>query len=76
MQLTIEGESENNINFLHIKISKDKNNVQFTVFRKAKATDIIFPNDSCYPPEYKLAAFSYLISRMPTYPKNYFGKTK
>jgi hypothetical protein len=47
-----------------------------TIFRKPTATDIIIPNDSCHPPEYKLAAIRCLISHMLIYPINDFGKTK
>jgi hypothetical protein len=42
----------------------------FNIYRKPSATDIIFRNDSCQPPEYNLAAIRYLTNRLSTYTMN------
>jgi hypothetical protein len=67
---------ENGINFLDITISKVDHKISFNVYRKPTATDIIIPNDSCHPPEQKLAAIKYLINRLSTYPMNETNKRK
>jgi hypothetical protein len=56
----MEEEYKNKINFLDISISKDNNNIQFSIYRKSTATDTIIPNDSYHPPEHKFAAVRYL----------------
>ena len=48
----------------------------FSIYRKPMATDIIIPNDSCHPPEHKLAAIRYLTNCLSTYPMNETEKRK
>jgi hypothetical protein len=45
----MEEVSENQANFLVSTISTDGNNIQFSVYRKLFATDIIIPNNSYEP---------------------------
>jgi len=54
IQFSMEKESGNRINFLHIANSKDENNIQFAIYRKHTVTDIIIPYDSYHTPEHKL----------------------
>ena len=43
IKFTIEKETENNINFLDISIHNRRDNLEFNVYRKPTATDVIFP---------------------------------
>jgi len=74
---TMEEEVNNRINLPDITISKvdHKISFKFNVYRKPTATNII-PNDSCHPPEQKLAAITCLINRLSTYPMNETNKRK
>ena len=74
MHSTMEDEFKNKINFLDITISKDDNNIMFSIYRKPTETDI--PNVSCHPPEHKLAAVRYLTNRLSTHPTNNTEKEK
>jgi hypothetical protein len=55
MHFTIEEEVDNRINFLDITITKVDHKISFNTYRKPTATGIIILNDSCHPPEQKLA---------------------
>jgi len=72
----MEEETNNSIHFLDITISKDENKVSFKVYRKSTTTYIIIPNDSCHPPEQKLAAVKYLVNRLSAYPINKTNERK
>jgi hypothetical protein len=76
IEFTIEAEKENQINFLDITISKEKDNLSFDIYRKPTTTDTIIPNDFCHPHEHKLAAVRYLTNRMETYNLNVINKDK
>ena len=71
-KLTMETETDNNINFLYISIRKERNrlSVSIRVYRKPTATNVIIPKDSCHPPEHKHAAIRYLLNRMNSYSLN------
>jgi len=56
---TTEEEVDNGINFLDISISKVDYKISFNMYRKAIVSDIIIPNDSCHPPDHKLATIKY-----------------
>ena len=73
MHFTMEEEVDNRINFLDSTISRVDNTISFNIYRKPTATDII-PNDSCHPPEHKLAAIRYLTNCLSTYPRNETNK--
>ena len=64
MTFTMEEEVDNRLNFLDITISKTDHKISFSICRKPAATVLIIPNDSCHPPEQKLAAIRYLIDSL------------
>jgi hypothetical protein len=51
-KFAIEKETNNQINFLDITITKNENLLSFNIYRKPTTTDTIIPNDSCHPPEH------------------------
>ena len=65
LQFTIETEKDNRLNFLDITITKNnkKNILEFQIYRKPTATDIIIPYNSSSPYEHKKAAFLHLFHR-------------
>ena len=73
---TMEEEINNSINFLDITIYKTDHNISFNIYRKPTATDIIIPNDSCHPPEQRMAANRYLANRLLTYPMSDTNKKR
>jgi hypothetical protein len=68
LQITIEKEKDNVINFLDITIIKNPDNIQYSIYRKPTTADNIVHNTSCHPTEHNMLAISYLIHRMNTYP--------
>jgi hypothetical protein len=60
LKFTIEKETENKINFLDISITRNDDSLSFSIYRKPTTTDTIIPNDSCHPPEHKMAAIKFL----------------
>jgi hypothetical protein len=66
IQFTIEEEIDK-INFLDLSISRTPNHLQFRIFRKPTATDIMIHNTSCHPTKHKMLGINYLINRI-TYP--------
>jgi hypothetical protein len=67
MKFTLEKEQNKRINFLDITITKNQDGLSFKIYRKPTTTDIIIPNDSCYPREHKTSAIRYYCNRMKTY---------
>jgi hypothetical protein len=43
-------------------------NLQFGIYRKPTATDIMIHNKSCHPSEHKWSGITYLINQLRTYP--------
>jgi hypothetical protein len=68
IKFTIEKENHKSINFLDIGIHREKENFQFSIYRKKTATDIIIPSDSCHPQEHKTSGIKYLLNRAYNYP--------
>jgi hypothetical protein len=68
LQLTLEEEEDRMIHFLDITIFRHNNNIQFLIFRKPTATDVIIPYDSYHPNEQKFSVIRYLKNRNVTYP--------
>jgi hypothetical protein len=74
INFAIEREKHESVNFLDLGIHWNDKNIQFSVYRKFTQTDIIIPNSSCHPSEYKLSGINYLLRRLHTYPIT--GKAK
>jgi hypothetical protein len=68
IKFTIKKENHKFINFLDIGIHREKENFQFSIYRKKTATDIIIPSDSCHPQEHKTSGIKYLLNRAYNYP--------
>ena len=67
MKFTLEEEENNKINFLDTTIAKGHDSLLFEIYRRPTTTDVIIPNDSCYPGEHKTAAIRYFYNRMKSY---------
>jgi hypothetical protein len=68
IKFTTEKENHKSINFLDIGIHREKDNFQFSIYRKQTATDIIIPSDLCHPQERKISGIKYLLNRAYNYP--------
>jgi hypothetical protein len=68
IKFTVEEESNKSINFLDIGIHREKENIQFSIYRKKTATGTITPSDSCQPQEHKISGIKYLLNRVYNYP--------
>jgi hypothetical protein len=68
IQFTIETETHNKLNYLHLTITNLHNTLALIIYGKPTFTDLIIHNDSCHPQEHKNAAINYLINHMNTYP--------
>jgi hypothetical protein len=68
MQFKIEMETENRLNFLDTAIHRMQRKLQFSIYRKPTATDIMIHSQSCHPREHKWSGIAYLINRLRTYP--------
>jgi hypothetical protein len=68
IQFSIKEENNKQINFLDLSITRIHNSLQFGIFRKPTATDIMIHNTSCHLIEHKISGISYLINRAITYP--------
>jgi hypothetical protein len=64
----VEEEGNNQINFLDLSIIRTCNKLEFGIFRKPTATDVMIHNRSCHPIEHKLSGINYLINRITSYP--------
>jgi hypothetical protein len=63
LKFTMEEEKDNSINFFEITITKKKDHLSYTIYRKPTTTDSIIPNDSCHPTQHKMAAIRILTKR-------------
>jgi hypothetical protein len=68
IQFSVEEECNNQKNFLDLSIVRTCNKLEFGIFRKPTATDIMIHNRSCHPKEHKLSGINYLINRITSYP--------
>lgn len=55
LKFTVEEKANNKIHFLDVIISRGKNILQFTIYRKPTTINMFTPNDTCHPLEFKLA---------------------
>jgi len=70
LKLTPTHEDNAQISFLDILITRQKNDLSISIYRKPTTTDTTINYISNHPMEHKLAAFRYYINRMITFPLN------
>jgi hypothetical protein len=51
LKFTVEEKAKNKIHSLDVIISRGKNILQFTIYRKPTTAIMITPNDTCHPLE-------------------------
>ncbi|XP_036320425.1 uncharacterized protein LOC118734935 [Rhagoletis pomonella] len=78
IKFTMEQEMQGKLNYLDltIKINKSTNSLQYEIFRKPTATDIIIHNTSNHPHQHKKAAFRQMINRIERIPLTKEGYNK
>jgi hypothetical protein len=64
---SLELESNQQINFLNITVSRNNDTFEFNIYRKPTYTDTIIPYNSCHPSEQKLAALRYFSNQLNSY---------
>jgi hypothetical protein len=67
LQFTLKLENNNILNCVGLSISRKNMEMEFHVYRKCAYSDVIFPFNSFYPVEHKLATLRFLNSRLKTY---------
>jgi hypothetical protein len=67
LNFTIEKETDRQINFIDITISRETNRFATDVYRKPTYTDTIIPRDSRHPNEQKMAKIRYFYNRLNQY---------
>jgi len=70
LQLNPTTETEGQINFLDLTITRKTTNLEIDIFRKPTKITNTINNFSNHPQEHKLAAYRYYIQRMLTLPLN------
>jgi hypothetical protein len=68
IQFKLESETESRLNFLDLTIHRMQDKLQYDIYRKPTATDIMIHSQSCHPREHKWSGISYLVNRLNTYP--------
>jgi hypothetical protein len=68
IKFTIEKEVNNQINYLDLIITKEKDKFTYALYRKPTTTHAILHNQSCHPGEHKKAATRFLFNHLNTYP--------
>jgi hypothetical protein len=56
------------VNFLDLTIQRERDKLNFTIYRKPTSTGIIIQNSSCHPNEHKIASNNCLTNRLYSYP--------
>jgi hypothetical protein len=67
VKFTIEKEENNKINFLDLSISKTRNRIQLSIYRKPTTTHLIIHNNLWHPPPPQHKR-TYLLNRINQYP--------
>jgi hypothetical protein len=62
LKFTMEQETQNRINYRELTIKKNQNELNFEIYRKPAATDLILRNTSCHPYEHKKSTVNYLYN--------------
>ena len=70
IQFTEEKEYHNKSNYLDINITSYSNNLQYAIYRKPTSINIIIPNHSHHPPQYKMAPVYSLFNETYKVPIN------
>jgi hypothetical protein len=70
IQLRSSPESNNNVNFLDLSITRGPTRLNIGIYRKPTTTDTTINFLSNHPPEHRLASYRFLIRRMLTLPPN------
>jgi hypothetical protein len=68
INFTVEKEKNQKLHFLDLIIHREHNKLDYMIYKKPTATDILIHNSSCHPNEHKLASINYLTNRVHTYP--------
>ena len=68
MKFTLEVEDNGKLNFLDLTVSRHGNKIQFGIYRKPTATDIVIHATSHHPVTHKMAAFHSMIGRLLSVP--------
>jgi hypothetical protein len=76
LKLTPTHEDNAQISFLHILITRQKNDLSISIYRKPMTTDTTISYISNHPMKHKLAAYRYYINRMIAIPSNSENRNK
>ena len=76
IKFTLDIEKENKINFLDLTLIKNRNKIEFNIFRKPTNTDLIIPYQSNHDISQKLSAFQSLYFTAYNLPLNSNGLKK
>jgi hypothetical protein len=66
----MENEITSEINFLDTTISRAYDCLQFRIYRKPTANNVLIHSNSCHPAEHNMSGKNYLINRLVAYPIN------
>jgi hypothetical protein len=64
----METQRDKKLNSLDISIYRTQRDLEFGIYRKPTATDIMIHNKSCHPRKHKWSGIEYLINRLQKYP--------
>jgi hypothetical protein len=67
LQFTMELESNNNLHYLDLNITRTNTTLTYNIFRKPTVTSTTLHNTSCHPYEHEKAAYKYLQDRVNSY---------
>lgn len=76
LKFTIEKESNRQLHFMDITITRTTKKFETDVYRKPTYTDAIIPRDSCHPEEQKMAAIRFFYNRLYQYQLSPVNKEK
>ncbi|XP_072380863.1 uncharacterized protein [Diabrotica undecimpunctata] len=64
ISFTLEPESDKKLNFLDMTISRNKDSLEYNIYRKPTQTDHVIHDTSNHPTQHKMAAFNSYIHRL------------
>jgi hypothetical protein len=68
IQFSLTHENNHSVSFLDLTITRKPSHLDISIYQKPTTTDTTINFLSNHPPEQKLAAYRFLINRMPTLP--------